>query len=36
LEEDEVRDKLSFENHQKELTSAILGNDALCNQKDYL
>jgi hypothetical protein len=35
-EEEEVRDELSFDNHLKELTSAILGDDALRNQKDYL
>jgi hypothetical protein len=35
-EEEEVRDKLTFDNHLKELTSAILGDDALRNQKDYL
>jgi hypothetical protein len=35
-EEDEVRDELIFDNHLKELTSAILGDDGLRNQKDYL
>jgi len=35
-DEDKVRDKLTFDNHLKELTSAILGIDALRNQKDYL
>jgi hypothetical protein len=33
-EEEEVRDKLTFDNHLKELTSVILGDDALRNQKD--
>jgi len=33
---DEERDELTFQTHVRELTSAILGNDALCNQKDYL
>jgi hypothetical protein len=33
-EEDEVRDELTFDNHFKELTSAILGDDALKNQTD--
>jgi hypothetical protein len=33
---DEARDELTFENHVRELTSAILGEDALQNQKDYL
>jgi hypothetical protein len=36
LEEDEERDELTFENHLEELTSTILGEDALRNQKDYL
>jgi hypothetical protein len=31
-----VRDELSFDNHLRELTSAILGDYALCNQKDSL
>jgi hypothetical protein len=35
-EEEEVRDKLTFDNHLKELISAILSDDALKNQKDYL
>jgi len=33
-EDDEVRDELTFDNHFKELTSAILGDDALKNQTD--
>jgi hypothetical protein len=36
LEDDEERDELTFENHLKELTSTILGEDALRYQKDYL
>jgi hypothetical protein len=36
LEEDEERDELTFENHLKELTSTVLGEDALRYQKDYL
>ena len=36
VDEDEERDELTFENHVRELTSAILGEDALQNQKDYL
>jgi hypothetical protein len=35
-DEDEVRDELGLDNHLQELTSAILGEDALRNQKDYL
>jgi hypothetical protein len=35
-DEDEIRDKLIFDDHLKELTSAVLGDDALRNQKDYL
>jgi hypothetical protein len=35
-DEEEVRDELSFDDHLQELTSAILGEDALRNQKDYL
>jgi hypothetical protein len=35
-EEEEVRDELTFDNHLKELISAILSDDALKNQKDYL
>ena len=33
---DKVRDKLRFDDHLQELTSEILGEDALRNQKDYL
>ena len=33
---DEERDELTFQTNVTELTSAILGNDALRNQKDYL
>ena len=36
LEEGEERDELTFENHLKELTSTVLGEDALRYQKDYL
>jgi hypothetical protein len=36
LEDDVERDELTFNNHLKELTSTILGEDALRNQKDYL
>jgi hypothetical protein len=36
LEEDEERDELTFESHLKELTSTILGEDALHNQKGDL
>ncbi len=36
MEEDKVRDELTFDGHMKELTSAILGNNALCNEKDRL
>jgi len=36
LEEDEERDELTFEQHLNELTNAILGQDALRYQKDYL
>jgi hypothetical protein len=35
-DKEEIRDELTFDNHLKELTSAILGDDALRNQKDYL
>jgi hypothetical protein len=35
-DEEEVRDELTFDNHLQELTSAILGDDAFQNQKDYL
>jgi hypothetical protein len=35
-EEDEVREKLTSNNHLKEHTSAVLGDDALRNQKDCL
>jgi hypothetical protein len=34
--EEEIRDELTFDDHLKELTSAILGDNALRNQKDYL
>jgi len=33
---DEERDELTFQTNVTELTSAILGDDALRNQKDYL
>ena len=36
VDDDEERDELTFENHVRELTRAILGEDALQNQKDYL
>jgi len=36
IEEEEERDELTFEEHLNELTSAILGQDALRYQKDYL
>jgi hypothetical protein len=36
LEEDEERDELTFEEHLNKLTNAILGQDALRYQKDYL
>jgi hypothetical protein len=37
LEDEEAeRDELTFDSHLEELTSAILGEDALRNQKDYL
>jgi hypothetical protein len=36
VDDDEERDELTFENHVRELTRAILGEDALRNQKDYL
>jgi hypothetical protein len=36
LDDEEERDELSFEIHIRELTSAILGDDAYMNQKDYL
>ena len=36
LEEEEHRDEITFQYHVRELTTAILGNDALRNQKDYL
>jgi hypothetical protein len=35
-DEEDARDKLSFDEHLQELTSAILGDYALRNQKDYL
>ncbi len=35
-DEDEARDEFSFDNHLQELTIAILGEDALGNQKYYL
>ncbi len=36
LDEGEERDNVTFQYHVRELTSAILGDDALRNQKDYL
>jgi hypothetical protein len=36
LDDEEERDELSFETHVQELTSAVLGDDAYMNQKDYL
>jgi len=36
VDEEAERDELTFDSHLKELTSAILGEDALRNQKDYL
>jgi hypothetical protein len=35
-DEEDERDELTFDDHLKELTTAILGEDALRNQKDYL
>lgn len=35
-DENGVRDELTFDDHLQELTGAILGDDALRNQKDYL
>jgi hypothetical protein len=35
VDEEEARDELTFLTHIQELTSTILGNDALRNQKDY-
>jgi len=35
-DEEDARDELSFDEHLQELTSAILGDDALRNQKNYL
>jgi len=36
IDEDEVRDDITFQFHIHEFTTAILGNDAFRNQKDYL
>ena len=36
IDEDEVRDDITFQFHIREFTTAILGNDAFRNQKDYL
>jgi hypothetical protein len=35
-DEEDARVELSFDEHLQEFTSAILGDDALRNQKDYL
>jgi hypothetical protein len=36
IAEDEERDELIFNEHVEQLTSAVLGEEAFENQKDYL
>jgi hypothetical protein len=36
IEDDQGRDELTFEEQFRELVSTVLGNSALCNQKEYL
>jgi len=36
IDDNQARDELTFEEHLKELISPVLGEGALCNQKEYL
>jgi len=36
IDDNQAKDELTFEEHLKELISPVLGEGALCNQKEYL